>query len=220
MRITYSSTLLCSSDPAQRHGPVSPSFNGQPVIDVAQLFRADNATVYGRGDGPVEFGFSAWHKFASEAEVVLFCATHRETLPVQADLTVTDDEETVAAVMEDAVRTVRIAEVFGTSVLVQYGFTGSRFTSEEVPDAPTDTDTVKAYDIALTEGTIEQAVAYDTPFASNPRAIPLPSLCIPEGGSSFGMVIDQASRTAAGFTVKFENAVPAAGYRISGLVAL
>jgi hypothetical protein len=219
VRILYSSSLLCSSNPALRLGPVEPTFNGQPVIDAWQALGADFFTVYGRGDGPDEFSFGVWHKFSSEAEVIAFKFGHRQSLPVQADLTVTDDAETVAWTMADAVRSVRIAQVMGLSVLAAYTFTGSRFESDDVPGAPTDSDTVKAINQALTSGTVEQAIAFDTAFASAPRGITL-QLSAPDGGAMFGWQIRESTRTAAGFTVDFDAAVPAAGYKLTGIAVL
>jgi hypothetical protein len=218
--ITYSTTLLASSNLALRRvGPAGITCNGEPVTQIEQLFRADFATVFGRGDGPVTFGFAVEVDFDTEAELLAFLLTHRETLPVQAALTLVDVAATVAFVMADAVRRVAFSSVKGNSVLVEYSFTGARFASEAVPAAPTDTDTVKAIDHALTISTVSQAIVYALPFASSPRGIVL-TLSAPDGGTMFGFQIRESTRSATGFTVDFDAAVPASGYKLTGLAVL
>lgn len=219
-KVYFSTTLIASSDPALlRMGPSGMSVNGSPIVQVEQLFKADRATVYGRGDGPVEISFSVDVKFFTEAQVAAFIGTHRESLPVQSELVLTDDLETASLVMADAVRAVNFPRILGTSVTVEYKFTGSRFTSEDVPTFPTDTDYVKAINQALTNGAVEQAIAFDAAFVSAPRGISL-QLSAPDGGAMFGWQIRESTRTAAGFTVDFDAAVPAVGYKLTGIAVL
>lgn len=175
MRITYSNTTLASPSLAiGRVGPLGLSWNGEPIIDVADFFRAALATVYGRGDGPEEFSFSVWAHFTTEAQVLNFCALHRTVLPVQADLTLIDDAATVALVMADAIRQVTIGQVIGLSVQVGYRFIGSGFTSEAIPeDLEENTDRMKVGKETLTINAEEVTVTFASPFASEPRYVNL-----------------------------------------------
>jgi hypothetical protein len=222
VRILYSNTLLCSSNPAQRLGPVDPALNGQPVIDVWQAFGADYHTVYGRGDGPVEFSFGVHAKFSTEAEVVAFVTTHRETLPVQAELIITDDAETVAFAMANAVRRVAFSAIIGTSVLIQYQFTGSRFQTEDVPAAPTDVETVKTLEIALDPDDEEKEITFTTPFAATPKFI-RGEICGPastDGGVAIEAKPINPTRSAEGCTFEFTQKIPAEGYSLLVFAAL
>jgi len=219
--ITYSSTTLASSNLALgRVGPSGLTFTGTPLVDVAQFFRAANATVYGRGDGPEECAFSVLvGPFASEADALNFAALHRSSLPLTGTLTIVDDLGVTAVQLANAVREVRVGQIIGVSVRLDYKFTGSVFTSTSVPVYPTDTDLVKAINQALTSGTTSQAIAYDVAFSSSPRGITL-QLSAPDGGLMFGWQIRESSRTPAGFTVDFDAAVPATGYKLTGIALL
>lgn len=194
------------------------AFNGQPILDVAQFINSDYATVYGRGDGPVEFTFSVTALFDSSAAALQFCALHREAIAVQGDLQIIDDDLGVTLLLADAVREVRFFPR-GAAVLVNYKFTGSHFTTTDEPDLSGDTDYVKAINQSLTSGTTSQAITYGAPFLSAPRGISL-QLSAPDGGLMFGWQIRESSRTASGFTVDFDAAVPATGYKLTGIAAL
>ena len=216
MRAVYSNTLVASPNlAAGRTGPTGLSFNGQPVIDEAQLFRAAYATLYGRGDGPVECGFTTWVQRPSEAALMLFMGTFRETLPVQADLVLTDDAETVSVRMVDAIREVTFGRVVGVTVQVNYRFRGARFTSEDVIELPEDSDTVKVKTVALTAGEVSKAVTFDSPFASVPRGVTAQLLLPTSSAQALGVYIDKSTITEGGFTVLFDAAVPASGYELS-----
>lgn len=219
-RTIYSNTHIASPLlAAGRVGPFDMSLNGQPVLDVFHYFGAANATVLEHGDGPVELEYSVTRLFSSEADMLLFVATHREALPRQADHIIIDDDEARALVLEDAVRSVTFSQLRGASCLVRYKFTGSRMVSDDVPDEPVDTDFVKAINQALTAASAEQAIVFDVPFASAPRGISL-QLSAPDGGTMIGWQIRESTRTAAGFTVDFDNLVPAVGYKLTGIAVL
>lgn len=221
MLITYSSATLASGNLALRRvGPVGITCNGEPVTQVEQLFRADFATVYDRGEGPVTFGFAVLADFDSEAELLAFIATHREALPRQAALNLIDDSSTVAYVMADACRKVSFGSVRGNSVLVDYSFTGSRFTGEAVPGLtdPT-TDVMKVADAALSIADESVAVVFAAAFASAPRFVS----CVvapPAGGLPIYAVPDNSTITTTGFTAKLSAPIPASGYRLRTLAIL
>lgn len=217
--LQYGSSILAADSLALGRVPVNARYQGATLIDAWQPFRADYAIVYGRGRGPREYAVTVQRFFTSDAAAVAFLLTHEDTLNVQDDLTYVDDVAGVAYTMADAVCAARITQRIGVCVFIDYTFTGSRFTSDDVPDAPTETDTVKAINQALTAATVEQAIAYDTAFASAPRGISL-QLSAPDGGAIFGWQIRESSRTAAGFTVDFDAAVPASGYKLTGIAVL
>lgn len=219
MRIQSASYLYASESLAVGRVPFGLRLNGSPVIDAAQLFRAAYATVYGRGLGPVELSFGVWRFFSTEAAALSFALTHPTSLVQTADLTLVDDAATVALTMAGAVIAAQIGQRLGLAVLVQYTVTGARFLSDDVPEAPTDSDTVKAFNQALTAATVEQAIVFDTPFASAPRGLTL-QLSAPDAGTMFGWQIRESTRTASGFTVDFDNPVPAAGYKLTGIAVL
>ncbi|MDD2763488.1 MAG: hypothetical protein PHE83_05880 [Opitutaceae bacterium] len=214
MRITYSTTLICSDQVALGRLGAGASWQGQPIIDAAQFFRAAVATVYGRGDGPEEFSLRVWALFATVAAALHFCGTHRASLPVQADLILVDEGGTIQLRMADAVRSVRIVERRGLAVLVDYNFTGSKFASEDVSAEPDPTDLMKVGILDLTGGDESKAVVFDVPFASSPRAVHVTVLA-PAGGFVIGAGVDESTRTTAGFTARFGAAIPATGYKLS-----
>jgi hypothetical protein len=216
VRIVTPTTLLASSSLAiGRVGPFDMAFNGQPVLQVEQLLRADSALVIGRGDGPVEFSFSVQALFASAAKAVQFCALHRETIPLQTDLHVDDEDAGIYLLLADAVREIRFGQVRGSSVLVNYKFTGARFTSEDVPeDLEEDTSRMKVGVTALIEGDTEKVVTFDNPFASAPRFIGV-TLRTPSGGDSFRIDTPKDDISAGGFKAKLGAAVPGSGYEFS-----
>lgn len=199
--------------------PVGARYQGATLVDAFQLFRGDYATIFGRGRGPREYAITVRRLFTTVAAAKAFFLTHEDTLPVQDDLTYVDDVVGVAYVMADAVCQARMVQHLGVLVVIEYTFTGARFVSDDVPGAPTDSDTVKAINQALTIGTVEQAIAFDVAFASAPRGITL-QLSAPDGGAMFGWQIRESTRTAAGFTVDFDQGVPAAGYKLTGIAVL
>jgi len=217
--LQYGSGILAADSLALGRVPVGARYQGQTLIDAWQPFRADSAVIYGRARGPREYAVTVQRLCSADAEAVGFMLTHEDTLPLQADFTYVDTVAGGAWIMADAVCSARIIGRQGSAVTVEYVFTGARFETEDVPDAPTDTDTVKAINQDLTMGTVSQAIAYDVPFGSSPRGLS-PVLSAPDGGAMFGLQIRESSRTAAGFTVDFDNAVPAAGYKLTGVAVL
>lgn len=220
MRIQSPSYLFCSESLAGGRVGFGLRLNGAPVLDVAQLAGADFATVYGRGRGPFELTVSVWRFFSTEALALAFMLTHPSTVPLENDITVVDDDEAVALTMVGAVTSARPLQRLGVAVLVEYAFTGARFESDDVPDAPTDSDTVKAQVVNLIAGEVSKAVTFDTPFASAPRFVQ-GQLSIPDSGSAFGVVVRESTRAAAGVTFDFDAAVPATGtYKLLVFAAL
>lgn len=219
MRVTFSNTLLGTETLAAGRVLSGLSLNGTPILDVAQLFRGEFATVFGRGDGPESCTFTVRRFFASDAAALAFMATHRATLPVQAALALIDDDAGAAYVMADAVRAVQFPQRIGLCVVVEYTFTGSRFTSESVPGEPTESDTVKAYEIPLDADDESKAVAFDTAFASTPRFV-RGEISLPDGGTGFHAYPRESTRTAAGVTFDFDLKVPGAGYKLLVFAAL
>lgn len=217
--LQFGSSILANDSLAVGRVPFGASLDGQTLVDAFTPFRGDHATVFGRGRGPRVYAVTVQRLFSTTAAALQFMLTHEDVLPVQDDLTYVDDVAGIAYTMADAVAQARILERRGTVVFVAYTFTGSRFESDDVPDAPTDTDTVKAINQSLTAATASQAIAFDVPFASAPRAITL-ALSAPDGGTMFGFQIRESTRTAAGFTVDFDALVPASGYKLTGLALL
>lgn len=210
MRALFSTTVISSDNLAVGRAGFGSQWNGQPVVDVVQFFRAANAVVYGRADGPETFSLSVWAFFGSEADALTFCTGHRAALPLQADLVLIDHEETVALRLANAVRTVVINQRIGLAVLVQYSFTGARFLTEDVPDAPEDIDLVK-YGTATPAAAAESiAIVFGTPFGSEPRFFVL--TLEPAAGQPAIAVLGYGSITAAGFTAILAAALPTTGY--------
>lgn len=213
MRAYLSNTLIASPNIADGCvGPAGLSWNGAPILDVAQIFRAPFATVFGRGDGPEEFAFSSTWNFSTTGEALIFCSSHRTTLPVQADLTLVDDDGVTSVVMRGAVRDVRIGSVRGTSVQVDYKFTGSKFDLlEDVPEFSEDPDHMKVDVVDLNADDESVAIVFATPFGDVPRK---PDLIIeaPFGQPAIG-VVGVRDVTAAGFTAVFSAALPSSGYK-------
>lgn len=211
MRVTYSNTLLSAEDLALGRVGFGATWNGQPILDVVTFFRSAQSTVYGRGDSPEEFTQRVWRFFNTEAAALSFCALHRSSLPVQADLVIVDDAETIALRLADAVRQVGIAQRVGTAVLVDYKFTGSGFTSEDVPEDTTTpiADRVKTGYITLTPGAESGSIAFDVAFGSKPKIFL--QLNPPTGGQMFPAHPVRDTITAAGCDYTLGAAVPASG---------
>lgn len=212
MRISLSTTLLADdSNVAVNRVPFGYSWNGEPIIDVVNFFRDTLAIVFARGDGPSVFGFNVQCSFSSRAELLLFCCTHRASLPIQADLQLVDETAPFAARMADAVRSVQIGNVVGLSCIVQYKFTGRQFLSEDVPDEdPEDVDLKKYGNAAPAEGDESIAIVFPTPFGGTPRYVDL--YLVAPGGEDFVMVAARGGISATGFTAYFAAALPADGY--------
>lgn len=211
MRILYSTTVLADdSNLAVGRVPAGLTWNGEPIIDAFNFFRDALATVYGRGDGPEVFAFTLWADFASEAAAILFCSTHRASLPLQADLLLTDTAATYALRMASAVRSVQIVRRIGLAVQVQYKFTGRQFLSEDVAADPEDTDLVKYGTATPASGDESVAIVFDTPFGGSPRFFCL--TLVPPGGSPPVIVAGYSGVTAAGFTALLAAGLPADGY--------
>lgn len=129
MICNYGAVFICSSDLSLgRVGPSGFVFDGQSLLDVAQLFGALNAIVYNRARGSRELSFSVWRFFSTEADAIAFALTHEDTLALQDDLHIADDAETVSYTMASAAAQARIAQVDGVSVRAEYKFTGAKFT--------------------------------------------------------------------------------------------
>jgi hypothetical protein len=209
----YAGTLLHSENLAHGRVGAGAAWNGEPVIDEVQFFRAANATVYGRADGPERFTQRVWRFFSSEAAALTFAATHRSTLPLQGDLTLRDDAGTVALTMAGAVRAVRIEEIDGLAVLVEYTFTGSRFASDDVPEIPDDPPNVKTGIVTLDADDESKAVAFDIAFGAAPKFVGV-QIAPPTGEPGFDAWPVKDTITASGFTAKLGAIVPGTGYEL------
>lgn len=211
MRILHSTTVIASDNLAVGRVPSGLVWNGAPIIDTFSFFRDALATVYGRGDGAQSLSFVVWAFFTTEAECVTFCCTHRDALPLQADLLLTDEAATYALRMAGAVRSVQIGVRIGLAVPVQYSFTGRQFLSEDVPETdPEDIDLTK-YGTATPAADDESiAIVFGTPFGATPRFFDLK--LIPPGGSPPIIIAGYADVSAAGFTALLAAALPAGGY--------
>lgn len=214
MRITYSDTLISSDDLTLGRVGSGSSWNGQPILDVVAFFRAAQSTVYGRHDGPEEFTQRVWRTFDTRAEALIFCGTHRSTLPLQADLTIVNDDESAALVMADAVREVRISRLVGLAVLVDYKWTGAGFSSGDVPgETVTDDDTVKTGYVALSVNDETKAVTFSPSFGATPKFVGV-QICPPTGEGGFDAWPLEDTITPDGFTAKFGGLVPTTGYKL------
>lgn len=214
MRIIASNTLLASDTLAVgRVGPVDMAFNGEAVVDSAQLFRASSAVVYGRSDGPVEFSFRVRALFSTHAKAVRFCALHREVIPVECELHVEDTDEGIYLSMLQAVRSVRFGPVIGCSVDVFYTFRGAKFESEDLPeDLEENTDIMKVGTSALSADDESKAVTFDNPFASVPRSVD--AIIEAPSGQSPVAVVGVRDVTESGFTAVFAAMIPAANFTL------
>ncbi len=211
MRILYSTTVIADDNLAVGRVASGLTWNSEPVVDAFNFFRDALATVYGRGDGPMVLAFEAWHSFESEAAAMLFCATWREQLPLQADLLLTDASATYAIRMASAVRSVQIARRIGLAVLVQYKFQGRQFLSEDVPDTdPEDDDVTKKGTASPAQNDESVVIEFSTPFGGTPTWFDL-KLVAP-GGSPAIAVVGYSAVSAAGFTAILAAALPADGY--------
>ncbi len=72
----------------------------------------------------------------------------------------------------------------------------------------------QAFEVDLEVDSESVDVEYPLPFTASPSGLSV-QLITPAGGSGFTVVVDQDSRTAAGFTVNLGALVPAAGYKLS-----
>jgi hypothetical protein len=215
----YAGTLIHSENLAHGRVGAGASWNGEPIIDEVQFFRAANATVFGRADGPERFSQRVWRFFATEAAALTFAGTHRSTLPLQGDLTLSDDAGTVALTMAAAVRAVRIAQIAGVAVLVEYTFTGSRFESDDVPDIPDDPPNVKTGVIDLEIGDESKAVAFAVAFGASPNFCDA-VVTVPTGEAGIRASPIEGTITAAGFTAKLSAAVTVEGCKLRYFAAL
>lgn len=129
MIVTYGSTVICSSSVAGgRVGPVGIVLDGQSLIDVANFVNAVHTAVFARGRGPRELAFQIQAFFATEADAVAFFLTHEDALALQDDLKIEDDAESVSYTMADAAGQARMVRLMGVCVIVEYRFTGAKFT--------------------------------------------------------------------------------------------
>jgi hypothetical protein len=211
VRILYSTTVIADDNLAVGRVASGLTWNGEPLIDVVNFFRDTLATVIGRGDGAQTLAFELWYQCASEAEAVTFFVKHRDTLPLQADLLLTDAAATYALRMASAVRSVQMVRRIGLAVLLQYKFTGRQFLSEDVPDTdPEDEDLTKYGTATPAEGDESIVVAFATDFGAPPRFFDL-KLVAP-GGQPPIIISGYSVPTASGFTVYLAAALPAGGY--------
>lgn len=211
--LQYAGSILGSTSLAVGRVHVGASLDGRTIIDAFLPFQAANSVVYERGAEPRIYTVTIRRFFATEGAALAFLLTHPDTLPRQGDLTIVDDVAAVAITMADAVAAVRMVEHVGTMVLAQYTFTGAKFESDDVPEAPTDTDTVKAQVVDLDADDVAKAVVFASPFASPPRFV-RGEISVPDGGVAFHAVPRESTRLAAGVTFDFTAAVPASGYKL------
>lgn len=208
--LQFASTVLASDDLSVGRVPFGASLDGRTLIDSFVPIGADYATVYDRGAEPRVYSVQVWRLFSTEAAAVGFALTHVDTVPRQGDLTLVSGSS--AWTMADAVAQTRILERRGTAVLLAYTFTGSRFESDDVPESPDDSNTVKAQVVNLSSGDVSKAVTFDTPFASTPRFL-LGEVTGPSSGAG-GVGIKaflSGDPAADGCTFEFSQAIPATG---------
>ncbi len=211
MRILFSTTVIADDNLAVGRVASGLTWESEPVVDVFSFFRDPLATVYGRSAGPLVLAFSGWHFFNTEKEAVIFCCTWKQQLPLQADLLLTDEAETFALRMANAVGSVNIGQRIGLAVPVQYKFTGRQFVSEDVPDTdPEDEDMTKRGTAAPAQDDESVAIVFDTPFGGSPSWFDLK--LVPPGGSPPIAVVGYSGISAAGFTAILSAALPADGY--------
>jgi hypothetical protein len=215
----FAGTLIHSENLAHGRVGAGASWNGEPITDEVQFFRAANATIYGRGDGPERYTRRVWRFFSSEAAVLTFAGTHRSTLPLQGDLTLRDDAGTVAITMHNAVRGVRIEQIAGLAVLVEYTFTGSRFQSDDVPEIPDDPPNVKTGVIDLEIGDGSKVVTFAVSFGAAPNYCDA-VVSVPTGEAGIRAWPIQGTITASGFTAKLSAAVTVEGCKLRYIAAL
>lgn len=221
MRVTYSNTLISSENLALGRVGFDATCNGQPITDVVAYFRAAQSTVFGRADGPEEFTQRVWRFFNTEAAAITFFASHRKSLPLQADLVIVDQAETIAFRLADAVRTVQMVQRKGIAVLVDYKFTGSVFESEDVPETDLSEidDIVKSGLVTLVAGAESGSVAFLTSFGSIPKVVL--QVCPPTGGTMFNAAPPYDAITVDGFDYILGFPVPATGtYKLAWTATL
>ena len=218
MRITYASTLLTRDGAELAFGI---SVNGEQIIDEAGFFGAASRSYFGRGLYSTTLDFSVRRFFNTSREAEVFVLTHFAALPNTGDVQVTCGSGTDLQVcrMVNAVISAVPVAFLGLSVVVRYTLKGGVFYTEDVPTPDSSADLVKAINQVLTSGTTSQAIAFDTAFATPPRALSL-NLSAPDNGATFGFQVRESTRTAAGFTVDFDAAVPASGYKLTGIALL
>jgi len=214
----YSSTKLASSDPVNaRVGPAGLTINGSQVNREADFYRAAARTFYPGYNRETRVAFRVAANYADWDSCVSAAALQFSQLPTQGDLLfvlTTAQLRLANAVIDSVVAT----QIVGIGLGFEYAFRGGLFVSEGI-SAPLGSDIMKTINQALTSGTFSQAITYPVAFASSPTGIVL-QLSAPDGGTMFGWQIRESSRTAAGFTVDFDAAVPAPGYKLTGAAFL
>lgn len=219
MRALFAGTLISSENLAHGRVGSGASWNGEPVVDEVLFFRAANTAVWGRADGPERFALQVWRFFGSEAAALTFAGTHRSTLPLEGDLVLVDDVQSVALRMAGAVRGVQIAERRGLAVLVQYTFTGSRFVSDDVPGDPDDPSNVKTGVIDLEIDDEEKAVVFAVPFGAEPNFVNA-VVSVPVGEAGLRAHPVEGTISASGFTAKLSAIVTVEGCKLRYFAAL
>jgi len=208
VRILYSTTVLGDDrNLAVGRVPAGLTWNGAPIVDVVQFYRAANATVYGRADGPETFVFSVLAIFGSEADCLTFICTHRSALPLQADLLLTD-YSTYALRLASAARSVNFGVRNGNTVPVQYSFTGARFLAEDVAANPE--RVVKLGTATLAADLEEIVVSFASAFDGAPNFCDL-NLQPPPGYPAVA-VVGYKDVSELGFTAILSAALPVLGY--------
>lgn len=215
MKAKYGNTWLALGG---LEGTSGANWNGTQVNDDLAFFRAAARSFTPRGGRETVFGFRVGRGFDTEALAAEFCGLHFGQLPVQGDLLLTDEESTFALTLADAVlESVRIADVIGTFVVVEYSFRGGLFTgSETVPDEDdidadgNDTMKLNVENLSLNDET--KAIVFITPFGGVPRKV---NFVVEAPGSSPGVGnAGVRSVSASGFTAVFSAAIPDTGYKI------
>lgn len=214
MKVKYSTTWLATG---RLEGTSGSSWNGAQINDEVAFFRAAAASFFARGGRSTTFAFRVAKTFESEAALLFWAATHFSTLPTQADLILTDDDETVAVMLADAViDQPRIANVIGVSLLIEYTFRGGLFESEDVPEDSVvpSANTVKTGTVTLAAAAESGSVAFAVGFGTIPKVTV--QLCPPTGGQTFNAYPIWDTITADGFDYELDAPVPASGtYKLS-----
>lgn len=86
--------------------------------------------------------------------------------------------------------------------------------AKSVPASDPQWPLVNVFEVSLKAGEALRAVPFPAAFQSAPRGLYV-QLLVPTGAGSFGVFINPANVTAAGFVAEFGAAVPSGGYKLS-----
>ena len=227
MQILFETAWLA---PGQFQAASQLRLNGEQLVDEAEFFRAAQKTFFPRGNVSVEFSFVVHWSFPSIVAAEVFFLTFLNQLPMtNADagplqcVCGADTPATAQTVyMQNCVlEKVRMVEIVGTSIDVEYTIVGSGFSSSvpsNVPSYPNQNEVVQVFrrgQIALTPGATSQAVTFSSSLPGMPGADPYCWISGPTGSTMFDCWCMHDSVTTAGFTAGFGAAVPGSGYYLN-----